>query len=115
MSRIIRMQDSDGRGPWRPNFSHKWISGDNSFLGKPIHEDFTNIDKIFKKAYKAGKYLGCAMREANKSIWFTDKEIETLKRHGFYFVDCTNCEVLAESNTQVIIASHTPLKFLKVI
>ena len=109
---LIRIQDKDGRGPWRPNFSKIWLDKAGPDLGLPVYEDFENFNCIIKKAHSQGKYLGCAMREENLSLWFTKNEIRKLKKLGFDFVSCRNVEILAENKRQAIIASKLPLKFL---
>lgn len=113
--KLIRMQDSDGRGPWKPNFSHKWISDSNQRLGPPVFEDFPNFDKIVRKAHNQGKHIGCAVRADKTKDWFLPDEIEVLRGYGYKFVDCSQCEVLAESEWQVIVASHIPFKLLPAI
>lgn len=112
MGSLIRIQDHTGRGPWRPGFSNYWMTDENPCIGKPITEDFPKLKKILAKAHKQGKHAGCAVREDKINIWFTEAELKRLFSLGFYFVGCDACEVLAESDTQVIIAHTIPLRFL---
>lgn len=93
-------------------FSKFWIDANGPVLGKPVHEDFDCFNEIVSMAHKQGKYVGCAVRPYNVKKWFTVAELEKLNRMGFGFVDCSKCEILAESSTQAIIASRLPLKYL---
>ncbi len=38
MEPLIRLQDVEGRGPWKPGFSMQWMDKDGPDLGLPIHE-----------------------------------------------------------------------------
>lgn len=109
---IIRLQDKEGRGPWRPGFSKNWITDNNPFIGKPIYEDFPDFTKMVQKAHKEGLHIGCAVQKEKVGIWFTNEELNKLYDLDFQWVNCEKCDILGESDTQVIITSVLPFKFL---
>jgi len=109
---LVRIQDSDGRGPWRPGFSLLWIEANGPSLGKPVHEEFEDFTEIVKKAHREGKHIGCAVRKNKIDLWFTGHELQKLKSLGFQFVECLGCEILSESEMQAIVSHRLPLKYL---
>lgn len=109
---LVRVQDREGRGPWRPGFSHQWSTDQNMMVGKPINMEVKNFAKIVEKAHRAGMHIGHAVRPENLHLWFTQGELQTLTRLGFTLVDASNCEVLAETKTQALIAWWLPFSWL---
>lgn len=112
MVQLIRLQDKDGRGPWRPGFSKLWMDEEGPDLGLPIHEDFKDFYTLTQNAHRQEKHIGTAVRENKVNLWFTGNEMKKLFSMGFKFVDCSDCEILVENDRQAIIASRLPLKFL---
>lgn len=110
---ILRIQDKQGRGPWRPGFSDKWVDAWRTEGLPPIYEEVPNFAALAKRAHSEGMHVGCATRgiEGMKA-WFSLTEMIRLFNAGYYVVRCDDCAVLVETPTQLIIASDKPLKNL---
>ncbi len=114
-AKIYRVQDSAGRGPWRPGFSAQWVDLEkDDSLCPPIMLDLPDWRERYAKARMKGlKHAGCAVRGmAGIHRWFTPNELARLRGFGFRLVDASALRVIAESRSQVIVASMMPLSFL---
>ena len=115
MSELYRVQDNDGRGPWRPGYSHKWVSDDRNApnLLPPIFEELPSFKQVVTLAHTMGFHVGVAVRGWQKfAAWFLPDELERLRRDGFNVVQCDNCRVFAETDNQVLIGAKAPLSNL---
>ncbi|TXH10077.1 MAG: hypothetical protein E6R04_06500 [Spirochaetes bacterium] len=112
MKKIVRIQDSEGRGPWRPGVSRLWELPSGPVRCHPVQEDFKNLEEIVSGAHRRKLHIGCAIRQNNIGRWFSRGELEKLYEFGFGWVDCEECEILAESKHQAVVASQKPLKYL---
>jgi hypothetical protein len=114
---LLRYQDQSGRGPWRPGLSERWIDDSRRFDLPPLQEDFgIDFKPMVDAAFHRGLHLGTAVRGIEKfKEWFTDKERVNLALLGFRVVDASACEVLGETNWQVVIGSSAPLAELPAI
>lgn len=111
MIRVYRMQDADGRGPWRPGLGHLW-----SDQGSTIHLDHSfqpfNPQSV-QNALKASPTLryfgfGCRTVDALRD-WFTPKELDTLLGMGFRAVELEAERMLLENRRQLLFARSKPL------
>lgn len=103
---IYRIQDKDGRGPWRPGFSHKWLEDrpDHDNL-KAIYEEFpecmTGLDRNFHHG------VGCT-DIAQLQRWFTESEYKKLRMYGFMAKEMEG-EILYQSETQCLFRTAKPI------
>jgi len=108
METVYRIQDKEGRGPWKPGFSHKWVEDrkdHNNLL--PWYIEFGRIDKNLL----VGEYSGSGCRTIDQlKRWFTKAEYKKLKKLGYKSVEIKVNRVLAESNIQLFFGRATPLK-----
>ena len=105
---IYRVQDRDGRGPWKPGFSHVWVSDrpDEEFeLLKPIQVDFPDLR--VRSAYHVG--VGCVSLEQLRR-WFKREEFYILRKHGYRCVKMTVKRIVAESDIQCVFERSLALK-----
>jgi hypothetical protein len=111
---LLRIQDKEGRGPWRPGLSKLWASDDPHALDlPPVHVEFKDFARLIAFAGATRMHIGCAVRgEEGIRRWFTLGELAKLRGLGFNIVECGRCIVLAETENQAIIASHRPLSKL---
>lgn len=111
---ILRIQDRFGRGPWKPGFSHKWVSQDTTApMLPPIQVEFPDFLSLVADAHERGQHLGVAVRGVQGlRAWFMPDELEALRGFGYRVVRCDQCRIIAESPHQVIIAHSRPLKRL---
>jgi hypothetical protein len=112
---IFRMQDKDGRGPWKPGFSETWIDPERTDYSAPtVMEDFGASIIGQCRYYQAIGYhvgVGCS-DETQLEKWFSEKEKDTLRRLGYNVVQFSPTHEIARSKWQVVFAHKTHLKFL---
>lgn len=112
---ILRYQDKDGRGPFKPGMTAKWAdaTGDSP---PTIFEDFPALDRIVKKAHKAGLHLGCACDGLESlNSYFTRNEQIRLLELGYRIHRAPTSSVLLRSKSQVLFAVPKPLKKLPLL
>lgn len=110
MSIVYRVQDADGRGPFRPGFSKVWMD-ERFFPGMgplPTWMEEFGVDNIVRRC--RGRHIGSAvMKLTDLGRWFSPTERRRLKFHKFNVVSIEADEILAESKNQVVFASVVPL------
>jgi len=117
-ARLFRIQDADGRGPYKPGFSKQWVDMEkDDRLCPPMFAEFPDWRKHFDRAAARGfVHFGCCMRGIQGfHRWFTPAEIERLSGFGYRLVDASGLTVVCEGKAQVIGASRWPLKMLPVL
>lgn len=110
--RIFRIQDKDGRGPWKPGFSHRWLDADGPPLPPAITATLRDFHGIAAKAHAKGMHIGCAVWEGKLSEWVTGAEWERLKGFGYFVANAGQCQVLADDGMQLLVASKKPFRRL---
>lgn len=103
-----RVQDDEGRGPWRPGFSRTWI--DESAPVDRLRETIfdlvhPNLLRQFASTYHVGS--ACRTRAAIDQ-WFTPIERARLEARGYHVVRLVADVVIAESDWQVVIGRARP-------
>lgn len=109
-SRVVyRIQDADGRGPWRPGFSQRWVEDRPEVefaVLKPWPLEFGPVH--LKSLY--GMHLGCGCVSIEQlRRWFTQTEYERLRSFGYRAVRMRVGRVLAESDIQCVFERSKPL------
>lgn len=111
LARVFRIQDCEGRGPFRPGFSTMWLDddvGDRVALPSWI-EEFG--DDAFD-GVPDGAHGFSAVRSLDKLCeWFTASERSRLYTFGFSVVEVPNANVIHESQHQVLCWREQPLRF----
>jgi len=103
-----RVQADDGRGPWRPGFSHTWIEGDAP-AGRLTETLMDLLPLSTLRALPLGMTYGSACRTVEAlGRWFTACERRRLAQLGFYPVRVNADVVLAESEWQLFIGRRKP-------
>lgn len=109
MTRIFRVQDSEGRGPWRPGLSHKWSEE------RPESEYAALVPWMveFKgkmKPHITGMRLGCGcLTHEQLRRWFTQGEYAKLLGYGYQSVSMIADRILAASDKQCVFQRARPL------
>ena len=108
-SAIYRVQDKEGRGPWRPGFSHKWVEDreDHDNLVPWLYE-FGRVDQTAIYGMAIG--CGCLTLEQLRR-WFTESEYRKLQRYGYHAVRIKVGRVLAASDIQCVFERAKPLRY----
>ena len=104
---VFRIQDEEGRGPWRPGFSKTWVEPreDHEHLA-PWNVEFGPVHK--KALWGASTGCGCRTIEQLQR-WFTRSEYQTLLEHGYHAVKMDVGRILAESDIQCVFSRAAPL------
>lgn len=112
---IYRIQDKDGRGPYKPGFSKHWSDPDARCLIKaPLFATYMDefpevLNKIGKHFMAYGGHFGCGFRTTQQlHIWFTDEELQKLKQYDYRVVIIIPDAVLAESENQLVFWCKKP-------
>ena len=107
MITIYRIQDIEGRGPWKPGFSKQWVeSRDDHDNLIPWYEQFGRVDRLAI----VGMHIGCGCRTIEQlRRWFSPNEYATLIDKKYNAV-CMNVDrVLGESDIQCVFERIKPL------
>jgi hypothetical protein len=100
METIYRIQDKDGREPYKPGFSHLWVEEreDMDFLKSTITEF-----GLFNNKVLYGESCGCGCRSLEQlRRWFTKREYKKLKKYGYDAVKMEVNRIIDESETQLV-------------
>jgi len=96
---IFRVQDREGRGPFKPGFSNKWLDKNKDRSKLPVCDEFTESLTGLPK----GKHFGYGCRTIDQLFsWFSLTELAKLRGFGYQVVKIRADVVIAESNTQVL-------------
>lgn len=111
MSRVYRVQDAEGRGPWRPGLSRHWCDAE---FGEGVEALPTCFDEFghdfLARRMLPGEHFGCAVRRLRDiKRWVSETERARLRGMGFVVVSIRPDRVLVESKNQLVFASRTPL------
>lgn len=106
---VYRVQDAEGRGPFKPGFSKVWIDDVNRLLPPSWITEF-GLDCIHELS--DGWHVGSAVRAATDlRIWFTPTELDRLRLLGYKPVSMEVEKIVRESPHQVLFARATPLRW----
>ncbi len=106
--RVFRVQDSEGRGPFRPGFSSMWMDPDRDTYPPTFIEEF-GVD-IFDKFGRPGEHFGSAVRTLDGlDRWFSPTERKRLRDFGYRIAVIHDARVIADSENQCVIARARPL------
>lgn len=101
---VYRVQDKNGRGPFKPGFTIKWNEGREDMANlEPFYSQFPSFNPATDVA--ENEFCGCACRTIEQlKRWFTKTEYERLKKLGYKAVKIEVDRVLHESDIQLIFA-----------
>lgn len=105
---IFRVQDGEGRGPFRPGgFIRRWAEPHWLKLPTWMEEFGPSVVEL----RKPWEHIGCGVRAIEQiRNWFSPGERERLLRLGYNVVSFPIDRVLAESANQVVFARAIPLR-----
>ncbi|TXH44392.1 MAG: hypothetical protein E6Q97_32760 [Desulfurellales bacterium] len=105
MTIIYRIQDRDGRGPWKPGFSGRWVEHrDDHKLLQPWYIEFPDLK--LEKGWRYG--CGCETRKQLQR-WITIGEYTTLRILSYRSVMIDACEIVASSDIQCVFRKREKL------
>lgn len=93
MNTVYRIQDAEGRGPWRPGFSKFWVEDrDDHDLLLPWYQQFGRVDQ----RVLSGMHMGCGCKTVEQlQRWFIPTEYRRLVAYGFHAVQMDVGRILA--------------------
>lgn len=105
-NRILRIQDADGRGPYKPGFSAVWC--DN--YGPPPPPTYMHEFPGILRRMNEDAHYGSAVRTVEQiRKWFTPTELCRLRILGYRLVAMNVDRILAESKNQLVFMRRKPL------
>lgn len=108
---LYRIEDQEGRGPFRPGLSNQWRDSSGLDLPPPWVEagmSLFDFQRLFSdRAIKRG--VACKTREQLYQ-WFSRSERRRLKRLGFREVEIADPHIVLETDTQVVFEIVPPLR-----
>ena len=113
MRTIFRVQGRDGRGPYAPGFSGRWVDDDGPVPPPTCFEEFGEslsaaLDRLV--AWNGGA-CGCGLASAeDASLWWTPLERHRLLKLRFNLVRMQVEEIVAESSNQIVFWRKRPLR-----
>lgn len=104
---VFRVQDKDGRGPWKPGFSHQWVED------RDDHENLVpwllDIGPAHLKM-DPSKHAGTACESMEQlRRWFTHSEYNKLLKFGYRTVSLHADKILGRSDIQLVFERRLPL------
>lgn len=77
---VYRIQDKDGRGPFKPGYTEKWMDKDRTFFPKAVINQQIHIQRIADPDLHLA-YVCESVEQLKK--WFSPTEYEYLKKCGY--------------------------------
>lgn len=108
MTIIYRVQDKDGRGPWKPGLSRYWVED------RDDHQNLIPFYQQFPSALRGaitGMHVGCGCRTVEQlRRWFSPVEYGRLLMMGYRSVEMDVGRILGESDIQTLFERAMPLR-----
>ena len=109
---ILRYQDKDGRGPFRPGIPAQWADSEGQ-SPPSVFQEFPGFMDILPKIHARRMNVGCAcVGERGIDAYFTASEQKKLKRLGYRLHRVPKNAVILTGRTQVVFATPMPLRRL---
>lgn len=107
---VLRIQDKDGRGPWKPGFSNCWVEARSDEEYAALLPWLVEFGRAPLDKRIVGMHIGCACRSLEQMRrWFTPTEYAKLRSYGYNAVRLEVGRILAESDIQCVFERAKPL------
>jgi hypothetical protein len=111
MDYIYRIQDKDGRGPWKPGFSRYWCEDKSDEVHAklkpwPLEFGLGILDAVNNYEHVA---CGCTSPEQLRT-WFSEIEYGRLLKYGYMAFQIVPWRILAQSDIQCVFTTRRPLR-----
>ena len=108
---VWRVQDKNGRGPYKPGLSSQWADGDSGRICAPWWIELGLGMGDAHSALDNGMHSGCAFRSVEQARqWFSRGELRRLARLGYELVPIDADAIAYETPTQLVIQCERPLR-----
>lgn len=105
MSRIYRIQDADGRGPYRPGFTHVW-QDDEGPVNPPMP---VPVIMALRAAMPRHHHMGFGFVSLEQlRQWFTVPELRKLHVLGYVIAEMGATGILRRDEKQVVFHRRFP-------
>lgn len=105
---VYRIQDLQGRGPFKPGFSHRWVED------REDHENLIPWPVQFPhilRNLKYYKHVACSCETVEQlKRWFNPNEYRRLQIYGYEAVTMQVDQILGRSDIQCVIERRRPLR-----
>ncbi|MFB2668915.1 hypothetical protein ACE02U_09010 [Shewanella xiamenensis] len=96
---VYRIQDKQGRGPFKPGFTLKWLQQEKNL--PPYFLEFPDLN--LQTETNQNDFIGCACLNLDQlRKWFTPHEYQILKKLGFKLVRLEADKILRRSENQCV-------------
>lgn len=110
---IYRVQDREGRGPYRPGFSQRWADEDGPDCPPWWIETGESMEAAMSRMSDPSLHYGCGFDTlAQLHQWFTRGELRRLDRLGFKLVSFAPDKIIARTDRQVVFGHGSRLASL---
>ena len=107
---VWRVQDKNGRGPYKPGLSSQWADGDSGRICMPWWIEL-GLPITAHQSLGNDMYSGCAFRSVEQARqWFSRGELRRLARLGYELVPIDADAIAYETPTQLVIQCERPLR-----
>ena len=107
MKIIYRIQDAEGRGPFKPGVTTKWLQWRPEVIPLiPWPMEFPWITMKHLRGYHFG--CGCAT-VVQLQRWISDYEYRILQQLGYNAVKMQVSKIIAQSDIQTVFGRNIPL------
>ena len=111
MTRVFRVQDDNGRGPYKSGLSHVWVDAHHEQRNPSIFDDFKISPDELGSCWYPNENGGCAFRNLQQlNGWFQLVERFRLEELGYSIVSMIVDRIIYESERQLIFARKRPLR-----
>lgn len=109
--RVYRVQDDNGRGPYKPGRSHIWTDAHHNQRNPSLFDDFSITPAELERCWHPNENGGCAFRTLDQlHSWFQLAERFRLEELGYSIVTMLADRIVLESDRQLIFARKRPLR-----
>lgn len=111
-TRVFRIQDIEGRGPYRPGMSQHWVDDHGPPPPPTWMEEFGDVTNTLLP----DEHVGCGCISLDQLFrWFTPTELQRLGQLRYRLVTIWADRILAQSVNQVVFTSKKPLALATVL
>lgn len=108
--RVYRVQDKDGRGPYKPGVTKLWIGEVSNEREKKFLSWIDEFGLRILDGIMPDEYVGCGFENKDQfKKWFMLDERKRLGALGYKLVEMEANRILAKSETQLVFARRIPL------
>lgn len=107
---VWRVQNGEGRGPYKPGLSEQWSDGNSGRDCVPWWIELGLPMVAAHDSLRGNMHTGCAFETKEKAKeWFSRSELRRLSKLGYRLVQINVDAIRYRTPTQLVVQSITPL------